>query len=104
MIKFKDVKKIYTLGEVKVPALNGINMTINQGELVSIMGPSGSGKSTLMNILGCLDVPSSGQYILENEDVGLLNDNGLAEIRNQKVGFIFQTYNLLPRLSAIGNV
>ena len=76
MIKFKDVKKIYTLGEVKVPALNGINMTINQGELVSIMGPSGSGKSTLMNILGCLDVPSSGQYILENEDVGLLNDNG----------------------------
>ena len=104
MIKFKDVKKIYTLGEVKVPALNGINMTINQVELVSIMGPSGSGKSTLMNILGCLDVPSSGQYILENEDVGLLNDNGLAEIRNQKVGFIFQTYNLLPRLSAIGNV
>ena len=104
MIKFKDVKKIYTLGEVKVPSLNGINMTINQGELVSIMGPSGSGKSTLMNILGCLDVPSSGQYILENEDVGLLNDNGLAEIRNQKVGFIFQTYNLLPRLSAIGNV
>ena len=104
MIKFKDVKKIYTLGEVKVPALNGINMTINQGELVSIMGPSGSGKSTLMNILGCLDVPSSGQYILENEDVGLLNDNGLAEIRNQKVGFIFQTYNLLPLLSAIGNV
>ena len=104
MIKFKDVKKIYTLGEVKVPALNGINMTINQGELVSIMGPSGSGKSTLMNILGCLDVPSSGQYILENEDVGLLNDNGLAEIRNQKVGFIFQTYNHLPRLSAIGNV
>ena len=104
MIKFKDVKKIYTLGEVKVPALNGIYMTINQGELVSIMGPSGSGKSTLMNILGCLDVPSSGQYILENEDVGLLNDNGLAEIRNQKVGFIFQTYNLLPRLSAIGNV
>ena len=79
-------------------------MTINQGELVSIMGPSGSGKSTLMNILGCLDVPSSGQYILENEDVGLLNDNGLAEIRNQKVGFIFQTYNLLPRLSAIGKV
>ena len=104
MITFKDVKKIYTLGEVIVPALNGVNMTINQGELVSIMGPSGSGKSTLMNILGCLDVPSSGQYILEDEDVGLLNDNGLAEIRNQKVGFIFQTYNLLPRLSAIGNV
>lgn len=104
MITFKDVKKIYTLGEVKVPALNGINMTINQGELVSIMGPSGSGKSTLMNILGCLDVPSSGQYILEDEDVGLLNDNGLAEIRNQKVGFIFQTYNLLPRVSAIANV
>lgn len=104
MITFKDVKKIYTLGEVQVPALNGINMTINQGELLSIMGPSGSGKSTLMNILGCLDVPSSGQYILEDEDVGLLNDNGLAEIRNQKIGFVFQTYNLLPRLSAIANV
>ena len=104
MIELDNVTKVYAMGEVAVSAVAGISMAIETGELLSIVGPSGSGKSTLMNILGCLDVPSSGRYLLEGADVGQLNDNQLAELRGRKIGFIFQTYNLLPRLSALANV
>ena len=104
MIELKDVTKIYSIGTVDVPALNEVTMSINQGEMAAIMGPSGSGKSTLMNMLGCLDIPTSGQYLLEGEEVGLLKSNQLAEIRNKKIGFVFQVYNLLPRLTALANV
>ena len=104
MIKLENVTKIYHMGSVEVAALRGASLSIQQGEMVAIMGPSGSGKSTLMNILGCLDVPTGGTYFLEGEDVGRLSDNRLAEIRNGKIGFVFQTYNLLPRLTALANV
>ncbi|MCH8893438.1 MAG: ABC transporter ATP-binding protein [Chloroflexi bacterium] len=104
MIELDNVTKVYTMGEVAVNAVAGISMAVETGELLSIVGPSGSGKSTLMNILGCLDVPTTGRYLLEGDDVGQLNDNQLAELRGRKIGFIFQTYNLLPRLSALANV
>jgi putative ABC transport system ATP-binding protein len=104
VIEAKNLKKIYHMGEVEVQALAGVSFVINQGEIVSIMGPSGSGKTTLMNILGCLDRPSSGAYILDGEPVMDLNDDQLARIRNRKVGFVFQSFNLLPRQTALGNV
>ena len=104
IIKTDQLKKIYQMGEVEVPALNGVSIIIQDGEFVAIMGPSGSGKSTLMNILGCLDSPTAGQYYLDDQDVSQLNRSQLAHIRNEKLGFIFQSYNLLPRMSALENV
>ena len=104
MIQITDITKIYTMGSVEVAALAGVSLSIERGEMVAVMGASGSGKSTLMNILGCLDVPTSGRYILEGEDIGAAHDNRLAEIRYGKIGFVFQTYNLLPRLTALSNV
>ena len=96
IIRTDQLKKIYQMGEVEVPALNGVSITIQEGEFVAIMGPSGSGKSTLMNILGCLDSPTDGEYYLGDQDVSKLNRAQLAHIRNEKLGFIFQSYNLLP--------
>ncbi len=104
MIKMKQVVKKYTTGKVEFTALKGIDLHIRKGELSAVMGPSGSGKSTLMNIIGCLDVPSSGAYTLEGRDVGQLTSNDLAEIRNKKIGFVFQAFNLLPYATAYENV
>ena len=104
VIEVTNLTKIYKIGNIEVKALVGANLAISKGEFVSIMGPSGSGKSTLMSILGCLDTPTSGKYLLEGVDVSKLKDNQLAEIRNKKVGFVFQTFNLLSRSDAIHNV
>ncbi len=104
MIEIDNVSKVYRMGDTELAALGGVSLTIADGEIVAIMGASGSGKSTLMNILGCLDVPTSGRYMLNGEDMGTLSDDRLAEIRNTEIGFIFQTYNLLPRLTALANV
>jgi putative ABC transport system ATP-binding protein len=104
VITIKEVKKIYQVGFQEVNALAGINLSIHKNEYVAIMGPSGSGKSTLMNIIGCLDTPSLGEYWLNGSDVSRLEDEALAAIRNKEIGFIFQTFNLLPRYNAIENV
>jgi putative ABC transport system ATP-binding protein len=104
VILAEDLMKIYQMGQVEVRALAGVSCEIQRGEVVAIMGPSGSGKSTLMNILGCLDLPSSGKYILDGEEVEALDDDQLADIRNRKVGFIFQSFNLLSRTTALANV
>lgn len=104
MIELDNITKVYKMGETEVVALNGIDLRIEQGEMISIIGPSGSGKSTLMNIMGCLDKPTSGQYRLEEIEVSKLSDDKLAEIRNKKIGFVFQSFNLLPRTTALANV
>ena len=104
IIHLKNIQKSYFLGKQELPVLKGINMDIFKNEYVALMGPSGSGKSTLMNILGCLDSPTGGTYILNNHDVSRMPDNDLAEVRNKEIGFVFQQFNLLPRLSAIENV
>jgi putative ABC transport system ATP-binding protein len=104
LIACQDIWKIYRLGDVDVQALRGVSLEIEQGEFVAIMGASGSGKTTLMNILGCLDQPSRGHYWLNGRDIGQLNQNDLAEIRNREIGFVFQNFNLIPRTSALENV
>ena len=104
MIVFKAVKKIYNLGSEDVHALNGVDLNIERNEYISIMGPSGSGKSTLMNVIGCLDTPTEGTYVFEGEPVHEMDDNQLASIRNRKIGFVFQTFNLLSKLTALRNV
>ncbi len=104
LINIDHLTKIYTLGDFEIHALRGINLSIEKNEFVAIMGPSGSGKSTLMNILGCLDRPTKGKYFLEEEDISSLDRNSLAQIRNRKIGFVFQTFNLLSRTTALENV
>ncbi len=104
MIKLQNISKIYKNGEIEVCALNKVNLEIKKGEFTSIVGSSGSGKSTMMNILGCLDTATSGKYFLEDIDISILNDNQIAEVRNKKIGFVFQSFNLLPKFNALENV
>ena len=104
ILDVQDVKKTYNMGTVQVSALQGVSFTVQRGEFVAIMGPSGSGKSTLMNIIGCLDRPTSGKYLLDGKNVGRQSDAARAHIRNQKIGFVFQSFNLLPRVTALKNV
>jgi len=104
LINITNIKRDFVLGSEIINVLKGINLQINKGEYVALMGPSGSGKSTLMNLLGCLDTPTSGSYILNGKDVSQMHDDDLAEIRNKEIGFVFQTFNLLPRTTALDNV
>lgn len=104
LIELRDIKKIYRIGNIELAALNGVDLSIEKGEYVALMGPSGSGKSTLMNILGCLDTPTSGTYLLNEQYVSELSDKQLANIRNKEIGFVFQSFNLLPRQTALENV
>ena len=104
MIELDKVTKVYHMGRVEVDALRGVSLSINTGEMVAIIGASGSGKSTMLNVIGCLDKPTSGNYFFEGVDVSQLNDNQLAEVRNKKIGFVFQDFNLLPRATALANV
>lgn len=104
IIEIKDLKKIYQMGSTEVRALDGVSFDVMENEYIAIMGPSGSGKSTLMNLIGCLDTPTSGTYILNNQDVSELEDAELAEVRNREIGFVFQTFNLLPRTDCLSNV
>jgi putative ABC transport system ATP-binding protein len=104
LLVLKDLNKSYKIGNEKVYALKNINFKVDDGEFIAVIGPSGSGKSTLMNIIGCLDVPDSGEYYINDQNITKLNDNELAQIRNLKIGFVFQSFNLLPRLTAIQNI
>jgi putative ABC transport system ATP-binding protein len=104
VIEIKALTKVYDTGVIKVNALNGVDFSISEGELIAIMGPSGSGKSTMMNVIGCLDMPTAGSYHLDGTDVSTMSEDALADIRNQKIGFVFQTFNLLARTSALKNV
>ncbi len=104
LLQTKNVTKVYQLGDIKVRALRGVSLGVERGDFVAIMGPSGSGKSTLMHIMGALDTPTTGSYFLDGEDVSKLSDDQLSEIRNQKIGFVFQAFNLLPRVTALKNV
>jgi len=104
VIETSEIRKVYRMGTEEVQALKSVSITVNRGEYVAFMGPSGSGKSTLMNIIGCLDTPTAGSYILNNKDVSDMSENELAEIRNKEIGFVFQTFNLLPRASCLENV
>jgi putative ABC transport system ATP-binding protein len=104
LIETRDLWKTYVMGDEEIHALKGVSVSIDRGEYVAIMGPSGSGKSTLMNLIGCLDTPSKGTYLLNGKEVGQMNDNELARIRNEEIGFVFQTFNLLPRATALHNV
>ena len=104
IIELKSVKKIYRMGNVDVPALNGVSMTVNRSEFIAIMGPSGSGKSTLMNMVGCLDVPTVGNIFLDGKDIAKMSESALAQIRGRKIGFVFQKFNLLSTLTALENV
>src|SRR5512137_1159561 len=104
LIETVDISKVYTLGETSVHALDGVSLQIEEGEFVAIMGPSGSGKSTFMNVMGCLDQPTNGRYLLDGIDVGGMNHDDLASVRNAKIGFIFQMFNLLSRTTALENV
>lgn len=104
IIKLEGITRNFQMGDELLQVLKGIDLTVERGEYVALMGPSGSGKSTLMNLIGCLDTPSGGQYLLDGVDVSRMNDNELADVRNKKIGFIFQTFNLIPRLSTLENV
>ena len=104
MIRLQDITKVYPMGKRELEVLKGVNLHVKQGEMVAIMGPSGSGKTTMLNLMGCLDIPSSGTYYLEDREVSRLSNGELAQVRANKIGFIFQTYNLLPQLSALANV
>ncbi len=104
MIQLQDITKVYPMGKRELTVLRGVNLNIERGEMVAIMGPSGSGKTTMLNLIGCLDIPTSGSYYLEGREVSRLNSGELAQVRGQKIGFVFQTFNLLPRLSALANI
>jgi len=104
LIKTEDISKIYKIGKLEIAALKKVSLNITKNEYVALIGPSGSGKSTLMNLLGCLDTPDRGKYFLNNYDVSMLTDDGLAKIRNEEIGFVFQSFNLIPRMSALENV